>query len=91
MLFLVGIVLVFVLAAVVDGCEHRNDYKVASKDLTILGGSLVGDVKAITKEGDTVFVYGQYSTFWTARMNQTRFWYLEPVGFTPDSVVVKPY
>lgn len=88
--FLIGLV-VFALA--VDSCEHHNDYKVAADDLTIIGCNLVGDVKAVTKEGDVVFVYGKYSSFlYKADAEwQTRFEYLEPVGFTTDSVVVKPF
>ena len=82
------------VACAVDSCIHHNDYKVSARDLTIIGSNLIGDVKAVTTTGDTVFVYGKYSsllydladTTW-----QTKFNYLEPVGFTTDSVVVKPY
>lgn len=83
----------FGAALLVDSCEHHSDYKVAADDLTIIGCNLVGDVKAVTTEGDTVFVYGEYYSFLykaDARW-QTRFEYLEPVGFTTDSVVVKPF
>ena len=83
-----------VVVCAVDSCVHHNDYKVAASDLTIIGSNLVGDVLAVTTSNDTVFVYGKYSsllydladTTW-----QTKFNYLEPVGFTTDSVVVKPY
>lgn len=89
--FLVGVI-AFALA--VDSCEHYNDYKVAADDLTIIGCNLVGDVKAVTKEGDVVFVYGKYQSFLYNRADagwQTRFEYLDPVGFTTDSVIVKPF
>ena len=81
------------LVLTVDGCEHRNDYKVAANDLTIIGFNLMGDVKAVTSKEDTVFVYGKYQSFlYKADTTwQTKFIYLEPVGFTTDSVVVRPY
>jgi len=89
--FLIAFVVV-VFAA--DSCIHHSDYKVAASDLTIIGSNLVGDVLAVTTSNDTVLVYGKYSsllydladTTW-----QTLHTYLEPVGFTVDSVVVKPY
>lgn len=88
--FLAGVI---ASALVVDCCEHHNDYKVAADDLTIIGSNLIGDVKAVTKEGNVVFVYGKYQSFlYRADAEwQTRFEYLEPVGFTTDSVIVKPF
>ena len=76
-----------------DACEHHSDYKVAAEDLTILGGNLVGDVKAVTATGDTVFVYGKYSSIlYRADVTwQTKHDYTTPVGFTMDSVIVKPF
>ena len=76
-----------------DACEHHSDYKVAAEDLTILGGNLVGDVKAVTSSGDTVFVYGKYSSIlYRADVTwQTKYYYTTPVGFTRDSVIVKPF
>ena len=88
--FLIAFVVV-VFAA--DSCIHHSDYKVAASDLTIIGSNLVGDVLAVTTSNDTVFVYGKYSSLlYSADTTwQTKFNYLEPVGFTTDSVVVKPY
>lgn len=82
-----------VVVCAVDSCIHHNDYKVAASDLTIIGSNLVGDVLAVTTSNDTVFVYGKYSSLlYSADTTwQTRHNYLEPVGFTTDSVVVKPY
>ena len=76
-----------------DACEHHSDYKVAAKDLTILGGNLLGDVKAVTSSGDTVFVYGEYSSvlYGADATRQTKYHYITPVGFTMDSVIVKPF
>lgn len=76
-----------------DACEHHSDYKVAAEDLTILGGNLVGDVKAVTSSGDTVFVYGKYSSvLYRADVTwQIKYYYTTPVGFTMDSVIVKPF
>ena len=81
------------VACAVDSCIHHNDYKVAASDLTIIGSNLIGDVLAVTTSNDTVFVYGKYSSLlYSADTTwQTRHSYLEPVGFTTDSVVVKPY
>ena len=74
-----------------DACEHHSDYKVAAEDLTILGGNLVGDVKAVTSSGDTVFVYGEYSSvlYGADAIRQTKYYYVTPIGFTRDSVIVK--
>lgn len=76
-----------------DACEHHSDYKVAAEDLTILGGNLVGDVKAVTSSGDTVFVYGKYSSvLYRADVTwQIKYYYTIPVEFTRDSVIVKPF
>lgn len=80
------------LVLTVDGCGHRNDYKVAADDLTIIGYNLMGDVKAVTSKSDTVFVYGKYQSFlYKADTTwQTKFEYWE-LRFTTDSVVVSPY
>lgn len=83
-----------VIVIAVDSCEHHSDYKVASRDLTIVGSNLVGDVLAVTSTGDTVFVYGKYSSLLYDMADtswQTLHNYFEPVGFTADSVVVRPY
>lgn len=83
-----------VVVCAVDSCIHHNDYKVAANDLTIIGNNLVGDVKAVTTTGDTVFVYGKYSSLLYHKADttwQARYYYLEAVGFTTDSVVVKHY
>lgn len=80
-----------VIVLSIDSCQHHSDYKVAADDLTIIGSNLVGDVLAVTATNDTVFVYGKYSSLlYSADTTwQTKFYYLEPVGFTTDSVVVK--
>lgn len=91
---LYGLVALVLTALAIDCCEHHSDYKVAADDLTIIGSNLVGDVLAVTAAGDTVFVYGKYYSFLYSAPDaewQTRFEYLEPVGFNTDSVVVKPY
>ena len=82
-----------VVVCAVDSCIHHNDYKVAASDLTIIGSNLIGDVLAVTTSNDTVLVYGKYSSLlYSADTTwQTRHNYFEPVGFTTDSVVVKPY
>lgn len=84
---------IIVMALSFDACEHHSDYKVAAKDLTILGGNLLGDVKAVTSSGDTVFVYGEYSSilYRADVTRQTKYHYVTPVGFTMDSVIVKPF
>lgn len=83
-----------IVVCTVDHCTHHNDYKVAADDLTIIGSNLVGDILAVTAAGDTVFVYGKYSSLLYDKADttwQTRHNYFDPVGFTTDSVVVKPY
>lgn len=77
----------------IDSCQHHNDYKVAANDLTIIGSNLVGDILAVTANNDTVLVYGKYSSLlYSADTTwQTVHNYFEPVGFTVDSVIVKPY
>lgn len=91
--WIISLFAIIVMALSFDACEHHSDYKVASKDLTILGGNLVGDVKAVTFSGDTVFVYGEYSSilYGADATRQTKYYYVTPVGFTMDSVIVKPF
>lgn len=91
--WIISLFAIIVMALSFDACEHHSDYKVAASDLTIIGSNLIGDIKAVTSTGDTVFVYGEYNsilhkadTTW-----QTKFHYIKPVGFTTDSVIVKPY
>lgn len=87
--------IVAIVGLTIDWSLHHNDYKVASDELTFISGNLVGDVLCVTNQGDTVFVYGskdhlvfglKTDTPW-----QTRHDCLDFVGFTTDSVVVKPW
>ena len=91
--WLISLFAIIVMALSFDVYEHHSDYKVAAEDLTILGGNLVGDVKAVTSSGDTVFVYGKYSSIlYRADVTwQIKYYYTTPVRFTMDSVIVKPF
>lgn len=91
--WIISLFAIIVMALSFDVYEHHSDYKVASKDLIILGGNLLGDVKAATSSGDTVFVYGEYSSilYRADVTQQTKYHYITPVGFTRDSVIVKPF